>query len=152
RPAPKTVGVDGQASNRATVGLLSRRQVRVGVRRYIGKESNRLEEGLHGLVHDVGEVRATYIDVHQDPWQRDVVPLLRKMPRAALARRAHVTVRTVQAIRNGTTPSKRTREAVIRVAALYSRHILTHPNGDQELTQLADRLVRSDLIQLEGIK
>src|SRR2546430_12953803 len=86
-PEPKSVGADGQPCNRATIGLLSRRPVRVGVRRYIGKESNRLEEVLPGLGHDVGAVRATCIDVHQDPWHRDVVPLLRKMPRAAPARR-----------------------------------------------------------------
>src|SRR5439155_14411481 len=92
-PEPKSLGPDGQPCHRATTGLLSRRPVRAGARLYIGKESNRLEDVVDGLVHRMGNVRATYRDARDQVWERDIVPLLKRLPRALVARRAHVTGR-----------------------------------------------------------
>ena len=151
-PEPKSLGPDGQPCHRATTGLLSRRPVRAGARLYIGKESNRLEDVLHGLVHDVRDVQATYTDVQQDPWQQVVVPFLRRLPRSGLARAARRSERTVQAIRNGrSVPSADTRRALLKAALDHAQRVMAHPNGDQQLTQLANQLLRSAFTQ-GGIK
>jgi len=142
-PEPKSLGTDGHPCDRATSGLLARRPVRVGVKTYIGKESNRLEDVLHGLVHDVRDVQAKYTDVQQDPWRHVVVPFLRRLPRKDIARRARLTPRTVQASRNDRTPSHATRKALLRVALERARVVLRSAKADPELRQLADRLLRS---------
>jgi len=147
-PEPKSRGTDGCPCDRATTGLLTRRPVREGVRRYVSEEYNCLEDVQHGLVHDVREVQATYTDVHQDPWQRDAVPLLRRMPRAVLARKARVSARAIQAIRNERSlPSPKTRRALLQAAVAHARRIVAHPNKDLELTRQAERLLRSPLIK-----
>ena len=151
-PEPKSLGADGHPCDRRTIGLLSRRPVRAGTRSCIGKESNRLEEVLHGLVHDVRDVQATYTDVQQDPWQQVVVPFLRRLPRSGLARAARRSERTVQAIRNGrSVPSADTRRALLKAALDHAQRVMAHPNGDQQLTQLANQLLRSAFTQ-GGIK
>jgi len=147
-PEPKSLGADGHPCDRGTIGLLTRRPVQVGARTYIGKESNRLEDVLHGLVHDVREVRATYMDVQKDRWLRVVVPFLRRLPRSSLARAARRSERTVQAVRNGhSVPSADTRRALLKAAIRHAQRVVAHPNGDQELTQLADQLLRSAITQ-----
>src|SRR5207302_7405964 len=61
-PEPKFADAEGNPCGRATVGLLRRRHVRVGHIRYTGKDANRLEETEHGLIHQLEEVRATFLD------------------------------------------------------------------------------------------
>jgi len=112
------------------------------VKTYIGKESNRLEDVLHGLVHDVRDVQAKYTDVQQDPWRQVVVPFLRWLPRKDIARRTRLTPRTVQASRNGRTPSHATQQALLRVAFARARVIVRSAQPDLELRRLADRVLR----------
>jgi hypothetical protein len=59
-PEPKSLDSRGRPCGRASVGLLSRRPVRVRSLHYIGKESNELEEVESGLVHDIDEVLNEY--------------------------------------------------------------------------------------------
>jgi len=150
-PEPKSLGPDGQPCDRATVGLLSRRPVRAGRAVYVGKESNRHEDVDHGLVHDIADVRATYHDPREDPWATQMVPLLRRLPRQRVAKLAGLSARTVQAVRNGrSVPSAGTRRALLRAAVVHAERVLAHPNGDQELSQLASRLLQSILIRRGG--
>jgi hypothetical protein len=61
------------------VGLLQRRQVRLAELRYIGKESNSLEDVESGLVHESEAVYTEYKDPRRDEWDRRVVPALAKL-------------------------------------------------------------------------
>ena len=54
--------------------------VKVAAIHYIGKESNRIEEALSGLVTDLDDVLTEYRDREEDPFLRLVAPLLRELP------------------------------------------------------------------------
>jgi DNA polymerase type B, organellar and viral len=122
-PEPKSAGPDGKACDRTTRGLLTRRHVYVASIYYVGKESNFLEEVEYGLLHDPDEVQQKYLDPREDAWARYVVPVLKLMPRAELARLANVTERFVQFLRNGgkRKPSRALRAKLTHAAADYAR-------------------------------
>lgn len=65
-PESKSVGPDGRPCERATTGGLGRRQVRGLSLTYVGKESNRLDEGEVGLVSGEGEFLKTYEPRRED--------------------------------------------------------------------------------------
>jgi len=62
---------------------------------YIGKESNELEAVDAGLVLDVDEVIAVYIDEQAESWQREMLPALKRIPCTQLAGVAGVSERTI---------------------------------------------------------
>ena len=68
------------------VGLLRRRHVRVERIIYIGRESPRLEEIEAGVMHSLESVYTEYPDPHRDEWETKILPLLKKIPIAALMR------------------------------------------------------------------
>lgn len=99
-PEPKSAAASGAACDRTTVGLLGRRMVTaVGVE-YVGKESNRMDDVEHGLVHDWDEVQSCYVDEASE-WRDVLLPKLREMPRAEAARRLAISERAVASLRNG---------------------------------------------------
>ena len=61
-PESKCAGTDGNPCAKQTVGLLGRRHIRVDQIRYIGKESNSLEDVESGLVHAAQNVYTEYPD------------------------------------------------------------------------------------------
>ena len=78
-PEVKSLGSDRLSCRRATVGLLQRRPIVVGVIRLIGKESNRMEERAAGeLTIDDLDLRLTTYEDH-DEWYRVVLPELRRL-------------------------------------------------------------------------
>jgi hypothetical protein len=78
-PEGKCAGVDGEPAGRQTTGLLQRRHVRMEGLRYIGKESNSLEDVESGLVHESEAVYTEYKDPRRDDWIRRVVPALAQL-------------------------------------------------------------------------
>jgi hypothetical protein len=82
----KSADAKGKPSGKQTVGLLRRRHVRVERIIYIGKESNRLEEIEAGVIHSPESVYMEYPDPSRDEWQTKILPLLEKIPVAALMR------------------------------------------------------------------
>jgi hypothetical protein len=74
-PESKCADVEGQPSDRQTVGLLQRRHVRIEGLKYIGKESSFVEEVDSGTVHSSGAVYTEYPDPRHDEWSavRDVL-------------------------------------------------------------------------------
>ena len=118
-PEPKSAAPDGTPCARDTVGLLARRSVQVLWVDCIGKEANRLEDVEHGLVHGLGEVLETYVDSRNDPWFAVIVPILKKIPLADLARATGLSERYIRKLRNQRErPPHATREAL---AAAYSQ-------------------------------
>jgi hypothetical protein len=81
------LGPDGAACRAFTRGLLSPRPVRVGVVRYVGRESNQIEEVEAGEIEDLDEVLTVYGD---DAWESLVVPVLRDMTATLAAARARM--------------------------------------------------------------
>ena len=70
----KSIGPDGFVCGRRTRGLLGRRELRACLIRYIGKETNLLDEVLAGVRHDPEEVLSEYEDTRRDPWTSLVAP------------------------------------------------------------------------------
>ena len=90
---------------------------RCGVR-YVGKESNRLDEVEHGLVHSLDEVQATYEDPSLDLWPEVIVPILKQRTAAVWARETGCSARTVKA--SATPPANHNPRTVTGSSALLT--------------------------------
>ncbi len=129
-PEPKSVA-EGRPCDRLTRGLLTRRSVHALSLSYIGKESNLIEEVQDGLVHALDEVQEIYVDPRKNPWDTLVRPILRRIPRAQLARAAGVSKRYIQMLRNGKRrPSQDVKRVLLRAAADYAQGRLPQPAMD----------------------
>ena len=58
----------GAPSDKQTIGLLGRRHVRIRALKYVGKESNHLEDVESGSVHAAESVYTEYPDPRHDEW------------------------------------------------------------------------------------
>jgi hypothetical protein len=83
-PESKCADASGGPCGKQTVGLLQRRQVRIDQIKYIGKESNSLEEVEAGLHHSAENVYTIYTDPRRDEWQTKILPAFGKIPPAIL--------------------------------------------------------------------
>src|SRR5258706_3449016 len=77
-PESKCADRSGRPCTKQSIGLLQRRHVQVGLVKYIGKESNSLEDVEAGVVHSAQAVYTEYSDPRRDEWQTIVLPLLRR--------------------------------------------------------------------------
>jgi len=82
----KSADAKGRPSGKQTVGLLQRRHIRVAQIIYIGRESNLLEEIEAGVIHSPESVYTEYPDPNRDEWETIILPVLKKIPIAALMR------------------------------------------------------------------
>jgi len=100
-PEAKSADALGNPCGKQTVGLLQRRHLKIDLIKYIGKESNSLEEVGSGMVHSEQSVYTEYPDPKRDEWQTKIMPELRKMQlnqlvtecRGRLSRRAIINLR-----------------------------------------------------------
>jgi hypothetical protein len=98
-PESKCADALGQPCGKQTVGLLHRRNIRVDQIKYIGKESNSLEEVDQGLIHSAQNVYTEYPDPRRDEWETKIIPALRQIPltqlqvMSGLSRRALIYAR-----------------------------------------------------------
>jgi hypothetical protein len=100
-PEAKCADLDGKPCGKQTTGLLQRRHIRVGQIKYIGKESNSLEDVGSGLIHSAQNVYTEYPDPQRDEWQTNTRPALKgirlkllvKACKAKLSRRALIDLR-----------------------------------------------------------
>ena len=83
-PESKCADAEGNVCKKQTVGLLRRRHVLIEQIKYIGKESNSLEEVDAGLIHDPENVYTEYVDPSRDEWTTKVVPALNRVPTSIL--------------------------------------------------------------------
>ena len=77
-PESKCAEANGDPCEKQTVGLLQRRYVQVKQIKYIGKESNSLEEVDAGTAHSTESVYTEYIDPRRDEWKTKISPALKK--------------------------------------------------------------------------
>ena len=76
-PESKCADAAGQPCGKQTIGLLQRRYIQIDQIRYIGKESNSLEEVDAGLIHSAQNVYTEYIDPARDEFKTKLLPALR---------------------------------------------------------------------------
>jgi hypothetical protein len=85
-PEAKCGDAHGNVCDKKTVGLLQRRHVLVDQIKYIGKESNNLEEVESGLEHAQQNVYTEYPDPERNEWKTKIRPALKDTPLADLVR------------------------------------------------------------------
>jgi hypothetical protein len=95
-PESKCADANGKPCGKQTVGLLQRRRVRVEQIKYIGKESNSLEEVETGLVHSAENVYTEYADPRRAEWQTRILPVLRKLPPEVLVKMSGLSPTTIK--------------------------------------------------------
>jgi hypothetical protein len=88
-PESKCADKDGNPCEKQTVGLLQRRHVRIDQLKFIGKESNSLENVESGLEHDEKNVYTEYVDKKRDDWATKVLPALKRVPLELIVRECH---------------------------------------------------------------
>ena len=77
-PESKCADSHGEPCDQKTVGLLQRRHIKIDELKYIGKESNSLEEVASGLVHSERNVYTEYVDRRRE-WVTKLLPAMRKI-------------------------------------------------------------------------
>jgi hypothetical protein len=97
----KCADANGNPCDKPTIGLLQRRHIKIDQFKFIGKESNSLENVESGLEHDEKNVYTDYVDPKRDEWATKILPALRKARlkllvercRGKLSRRAIIDLR-----------------------------------------------------------
>jgi hypothetical protein len=100
-PESKCADATGNPCDKQTVGLLQRRHVRIDQIKYIGKESNHLEDVEAGLVHSHESVYTEYVDPNRDEWQTRILPVLKRLPLSRLMDESGLSRRALMDIRAG---------------------------------------------------
>jgi hypothetical protein len=119
----KCAGPDGEPCTKQTIGLLGRRHVRIAAMRFIGKESNLLEEVEADEVHDIAEAYTEYPDAQREreAWYRDAWPKLRVLSEPELRRRTGLSRSTIQRARRGQYPNAKNRALLLRTLEGWNR-------------------------------
>jgi len=100
-PEAKCSDTNGNACGKQTIGLLSRRHVRIDGVKFIGKESNSLEDVEAGLIHSTESVYTEYCDPKRDEWVTKLLPVLKKTPLAVLINETGLSRRALLNLRAG---------------------------------------------------
>jgi hypothetical protein len=104
-PESKCADSDGNICSKQTIGLLQRRHVQIAQIKYIGKESNALEEVESGLVHSAESVYTEYVDHRRDEWETKIRPAIKKIPVSTLQKSTGLSRRMLMKARaNRTRP------------------------------------------------
>lgn len=111
-PEAKCADANGEPCGRQSKGQLTRRHVLIDNLRFIGKESNRLEEVEDGGFPDSGDVFTEYPDPQRDEWETKWRPMLESISARDLAKLG-IARATVYAVRKGRGPFGSTRMKII---------------------------------------
>jgi hypothetical protein len=113
---PKCADVEGCACGKQTIGLLQRRHVQILFIRYIGKESNKLDDVEAGMIHNAQSVYTEYGDRRRDEWETKLLPILKTVPLAVLAKRCGISRRALIDLRAGRSrPRRRNWNVIVNV-------------------------------------
>jgi hypothetical protein len=120
-PESKCADADGITCSKQTIGMLQRRHVRIDQIKYIGKESNSLEEVEAGLVHSAQDIYTEYADPRRDEWQTKILLALQRVPLADLVRqcKGYISRRALIDMRAGRTRPHRKNQK--RLAAVVKK-------------------------------
>ena len=98
---PKCADSQGNVCEKDTCGLLYRRHVLIDRIRFIGKESNELEEVDAGLIHSAADAYTEYVDPRRDEWETKIKPALKQIPLSRLCVETGFSRRTLINWRTG---------------------------------------------------
>ena len=93
-PEAKCADADGNACEKQTVRLLQRRKIQISAIKYIGKESNLLEDVEAGIIHSADNVYTEYVDKRRDEWEIIIRPALKRIPLSVLQKLSGLSRRT----------------------------------------------------------
>lgn len=123
-PESKCADSEGNNCDRQTVGLLQRRHVKIGLIKYIGKESNAIEDVDSGLIHSTDEVYTEYVDPRRDDWATVIRPALQKIPVAEIMKAAGISRMAVYKLLSGRSrPRAKTLEKLKALVASYGTSV-----------------------------
>jgi len=91
----KCADLNGNTCTQQTIGLLQRRRVRFDHVKYIGKESNSLEDVEAGAVHSAQSVYTEYEDQARDEWKLKYLPALKNVSLSKLVEESGISRRAV---------------------------------------------------------
>jgi hypothetical protein len=103
----------GNVCDKQTRGLLQRRHIQIARIRFIGKESNLLEEVEAGLIHSAQEAYTEYIDPKRDEWEQKIRPALYKVSLKVLGEESGLSRRMLIKARMGQARPHRQNQAVL---------------------------------------
>jgi hypothetical protein len=117
-PESKCADAEGKPCGKQTIGLLQRRHVQIDYIKYIGKESNSLEEVESGLIHSEKNVYTEYTDPRRDEWTTKILPALKRVPLSVLVKAcsAFLRRRAIIDLRAGRSrPHRKNRELLFEI-------------------------------------
>jgi hypothetical protein len=117
-PEAKCGDSRGDPCDKQTVGLLKRRRIRIDQIKFIGKESNSLEEVESGAEQLAQNVYTEYVDPRRDEWTTKILPALKRAPLKVLVAkcRGELSRRAIIDLRAGRSrPHKKTRALLISI-------------------------------------
>ena len=115
-PESKCADASGNPCDKQTVGLLQRRYIQAEQIKYIGKESNSLEEVEAGTVQTPENVYTEYPDRRRDEWQTKILPALQKASLKLLGEKSGMSQTALSNARAGrSTPHQNNRELLASV-------------------------------------
>jgi hypothetical protein len=100
-PEAKCANADGIPCGKQTVGLLQRRHIRIDEIKYIGKESNSLEEIESGLNQTEENVYTYFPDPRRDDWETKKRLALKNAPLPILEKESGMSRRMLIYARTG---------------------------------------------------
>jgi hypothetical protein len=107
------------------VGLLQPRHVQIDETKYIGKQSNGLEDVEPGLIHSEQNLYTEYPDPRRDERETKTQPALMKIPLSRVVKMSRMSRSALKEMRAGrSTPHRRNLEllmAIVRSLAAISR-------------------------------
>jgi hypothetical protein len=112
-PESKYADALGEPCGKQTVGLLQRRHVWIDQIKYVGKESNSLEEVEAGLIHSADNVYTIYPDPRRDQWTTKVLPALRKIALPILVKISGLSRSTLIEVRAGRSRPHRKNQEIL---------------------------------------
>ena len=116
-PEAKCADGSGNPCEKQTLGLLQRRHVQVDQLKFIGKESNSLEQVEVGS-ESAENVYTEYVDPRRDEWETKILPALKKAPLILLERECskRLSRRALIELRAGRSrPHRKTREVLVSI-------------------------------------
>jgi hypothetical protein len=115
-PESKCADAGGNPCGKQTIGLLQRRHVQIDLIKYIGKESNSMEDVESGLVHSAGSVYTEYSDPRRDEWRTSILPALKKVPLKLLVKKSGMSRRAlIDARGERSRPHRKNRELLTTI-------------------------------------
>ena len=118
--------------DKQTVGLLLRRHIKIDQIKYIGKESNNLEEVEVGLEHSEQNIYTEYPDPRRDEWETKIRPALQAAQLADLERlcKGKISRRALIDLRAGRSrPQKKNKKRLVTVLRKLHRNLSEPPHG-----------------------